>query len=125
MFPDAPTERGRRHLEGLAALASQGTPGGVLFLIQSAAVRGFLPDFHTDPAFAETFAACAPRLRVRALGVDWTPELSLRLPGRPVPFLAFAKEANLAPLLRRFDQAIRDMKASGEFHQILSAELSR
>ncbi len=87
MFPDAPTERGRRHLEGLAALASRGTPGGVLFLIQSAAVRGFLPDFHTDPAFAEAFAACAPRLRVRALGVDWTPELSLRLPGRPVPFL--------------------------------------
>ncbi len=87
MFPDAPTERGRRHLENLAALASRGTSCGVLFFIQSAAVRGFLPDFHTDPAFAETLAACAPLLRVRALGVDWTEELALRLPGRPVPFL--------------------------------------
>ncbi len=54
---------------------------------------------------------------------------NIRASGPPLiqapAFLAFAKEANLAPLLRRFDQAIRDMKASGEFHQILSAELSR
>jgi len=40
-------------------------------------------------------------------------------------FLAFSKGANLAPLLRRFDQAIRDLKASGEFRRLVSAELAR
>ncbi len=87
MFPDAPTERGRRHLEELAHLTARGTACGVLFFIQSTAVRGFLPDFHTDPDFAETLGRVAPLLRIRAVGVDWTPELTLRLPVRAVPLM--------------------------------------
>lgn len=87
MFPDAPTERGRRHLEELARLAAEGISCGVLFFIQSAAVRGFLPDFHTDPAFAETLARVTSSLRVAALGVRWTTNLALELPTHPVPLL--------------------------------------
>jgi sugar fermentation stimulation protein A len=56
MFPDARTERGRRHVEELAHLAGPGRGSGVLFLVQGAADR-FLPDFHNDLEFA-----CALRL---------------------------------------------------------------
>lgn len=40
-------------------------------------------------------------------------------------YLAFAKGMGHVDLLRRFDQVIRDMKASGEFRQILATELGR
>jgi polar amino acid transport system substrate-binding protein len=40
-------------------------------------------------------------------------------------FLAFSKGSNLAPLLRRFDQVIREMKASGEFRRLVQTELAR
>ena len=47
-FPDAVTDRGRRHLLELAEKARQGTPGGVVILIHWPLTRYFLPDYHTD-----------------------------------------------------------------------------
>lgn len=40
-------------------------------------------------------------------------------------FLALAKSANKAALLKQFDQAIKDMKKSGEFQKLVSAELAK
>lgn len=77
MFPDAVTERGRRHLAELAALNRAGTACGVLFLVHWPRARWFLPDYHTDPAFAETFAAVRGDLQIRAVSLAWRPDLTL------------------------------------------------
>ncbi len=53
LFPDAPTERGLKHLRELTGLAEDGIPVGVLFLVQMEDVRFFTPNRKTHPAFAE------------------------------------------------------------------------
>ena len=56
IFPDAPTARGRRHVQELAALAAQGGRAMVLFVIQRADARRFRANHETDPAFAGALA---------------------------------------------------------------------
>lgn len=51
MFPDAPTERGVKHLKGLIRAHEEGYETYVLFLIQMKGVRGFAPNNVTHPAF--------------------------------------------------------------------------
>lgn len=51
-FPDAPTDRGVKHLRGLAQAARQGYGAYVLFVIQMENVTFFRPNEDTDPAFA-------------------------------------------------------------------------
>lgn len=63
-FPDAPTERGRRHLEELAGAVAAGERGTVLFLVQRSDARGFAPNDATDPRFGSTLR------RVAAAGVN-------------------------------------------------------
>ncbi|MBF4692976.1 DNA/RNA nuclease SfsA [Fusibacter ferrireducens] len=56
-FPDAPTDRGRRHLEELMTLLSEAAPNtrcAVLILVLSEATA-FEPNFETDPKFYHTF----------------------------------------------------------------------
>ena len=48
MFPDAITERGRKHLLHLKELQNEGYHTGVLFLVQWDRAQWFLPDYHTD-----------------------------------------------------------------------------
>ena len=50
-FPDAPTERGVKHLRGLTRLAREGYGAYVLFVVQMADVRYLHPNDATDPAF--------------------------------------------------------------------------
>ena len=52
LFPDAPTERGTRHLKELMNCAAAGMGAAVLFVIQMKGPRRFLPNARTDPAFA-------------------------------------------------------------------------
>ena len=59
MFPDAVTDRGRRHVLHLARLAREGQHAGILFLVHWDRATWFLPDYHTDPAFAAAFHAAA------------------------------------------------------------------
>lgn len=75
MFPDAETLRGRRHLLELAELSRQGTPGGVLFIVHSPRVRYFMPEHHTDLAFARALCEVRHDLTVTALGIGWTEDL--------------------------------------------------
>jgi sugar fermentation stimulation protein A len=52
MFPDAPSARALKHLEELAALSREGFVCHVLFVIVHGSPRVFIPNLHTDPAFA-------------------------------------------------------------------------
>ena len=71
MFPDAITERGRKHLLHLRELQSEGYHTGVLFLVQWDQAKWFLPDYHTDLEFATTFKEVAPFLDWKAVAVAW------------------------------------------------------
>jgi sugar fermentation stimulation protein A len=52
MFPDAPSARALRHLEELAALSREAYRCHVLFVILHGKPKVFIPNLHTDPAFA-------------------------------------------------------------------------
>ena len=52
-FPDAPTERGRRHLQELLAAKQQGDRAAILFLIQRAEAELFSPAADIDAAYAQ------------------------------------------------------------------------
>ena len=58
-FPDAPTERGRKHLLELAQARSAGYAAAVLFLVQRDDALCFSPNRETDPAFADALAEAA------------------------------------------------------------------
>jgi sugar fermentation stimulation protein A len=51
LFPDAPTQRGRRHLHTLIAALKQGFEAAVLFVIQRADAEIFSSNDETDPEF--------------------------------------------------------------------------
>lgn len=50
-FPDAPTARGRKHLESLMQAKEEGHRAAVLFVIQREDADGFSPNDKTDPDF--------------------------------------------------------------------------
>ncbi len=50
-FPDAPTERGVKHLKELTELSKNGYGAYILFVIQMEGVKYLHPNDHTDPAF--------------------------------------------------------------------------
>ena len=52
LFPDAPTERGTRHLHELEACVAAGCRAALLLVIQMKGVTQFRPNARTDPAFA-------------------------------------------------------------------------
>ena len=52
-FPDAPTERGVRHLEELIKAAGEGKKAFVIFVIQMKGVNAFTPNDRTHKAFAD------------------------------------------------------------------------
>lgn len=51
-FPDAPTERGVKHLEELGHAAADGFEAAVLFVIQMKGISAFSPNAATHPEFA-------------------------------------------------------------------------
>jgi sugar fermentation stimulation protein A len=53
LFPDAPTARGRRHLEELIRAVSGGEGGSVFFVVQRPDARRFAPHPEADPSFAD------------------------------------------------------------------------
>ena len=58
-FPDAPTERGVKHLHGLTRAAAAGLRAAVVFVIQMEGVRYFCPNDDTHPAFGQALRAAA------------------------------------------------------------------
>ena len=58
-FPDAPTERGVKHIRELIHAAEEGFGATILFVIQMENVRYFAPNAQTDPAFAAALREAA------------------------------------------------------------------
>ncbi len=82
-FPDAPTERGAKHLRHLRQLAGAGYEAYVLFVIQMANVKYLHPNDATDPAFGQALReAAANGVQVLAMDCAVTPD-SMTI-GKPV-----------------------------------------
>ena len=81
-FPDAPTERGAKHLRGLAELARQGCGAYVLFVIQMSDVKYLHPNDATDPAFGAALrSAAAAGVQILAMDCAVTEStMAIRLP---------------------------------------------
>lgn len=80
-FPDAPTERGVKHLKGLIRAKEEGYEAFVLFVIQMKGVSAFEPNDGTHPAFGEALRQAAAA-GVHVLAVDClVEEDSMRIDG--------------------------------------------
>lgn len=53
MFPDAPTERGVKHVKELIKAKKEGYGAYILILVQMCGVKYFVPNWDTHPAFGE------------------------------------------------------------------------
>lgn len=81
-FPDAPTERGVKHLKELTALAKEGYGAYILFVIQMSDVKYLHPNDATDPAFGQALRQ-AQQAGVTVLAMDCAVTentMELRLP---------------------------------------------
>ena len=81
-FPDAPTERGTKHLKELMKLKREGKRAVAFFLIQHPLATSFAPNWENDPKFSQTLAD-AEKAGVEILvyktentldGIDFIPE---------------------------------------------------
>lgn len=81
-FPDAPTQRGTKHLQELTTLAQAGYGAYVLFVIQMADVVCLRPNDATDPAFAAALRqAAAAGVQILAMDCQVTTNsMTLRNP---------------------------------------------
>ena len=68
-FPDAPTQRGAKHLRGLTEAVKEGYGGYVLFVIQMPDVAYLHPNDATDPEFGKALREAAAN-GVEVLAVD-------------------------------------------------------
>jgi len=85
-FPDAPTERGVKHIRELQRAAEEGLEATLFFVVQMAGVRSVAPNDETHPAFGEALReAAAHGVHVLAWDCAVTPEsIAIR---RPVPVM--------------------------------------
>lgn len=68
-FPDAPTERGVKHIKELTDLAKSGHPAYILFVIQMKGITALYPNDETHRAFGDALRE-AKEAGVRILAVD-------------------------------------------------------
>lgn len=81
-FPDAPTERGVKHLKGLTQAANEGYGAFVLFVIQMPDVKYLRPHDERDPAFGAALREAAENgVTIMAMDCGVTEDImQLRLP---------------------------------------------
>jgi sugar fermentation stimulation protein A len=74
-FPDAVTERGRKHLLELSDMVSQGHRAVMFYIIQRSDGKTFKPAKHIDPAYAESLRqAHSNGVEIIVYGADVNPE---------------------------------------------------
>lgn len=69
LFPDAPTERGIKHLTGLSRSMEDGYEAYLFFIIQMKGVLYFIPNYKTHPAFGESLSKAAKQ-GVKVIALD-------------------------------------------------------
>jgi len=69
MFPDAPTERGTKHVKELTEWVRGGGEAYILFVIQMKGIHRFTPNRETDPTFGAALRE-ARDVGVRVLALD-------------------------------------------------------
>jgi len=74
-FPDAPTERGVKHIEELIACLAEGYEAYILFVIQMKEIHAFSPNDQTHPAFGDALRrAAAAGVRILAIDCSVSPD---------------------------------------------------
>ena len=81
-FPDAPTQRGAKHLQELAQLSREGYGAYVLFVIQMSDVKYLHPNDATDPVFGQALRQAAQAgVNILAMDCAVTPDtMTIRQP---------------------------------------------
>ena len=81
-FPDAPTERGAKHIRGLTEAAQAGYGAYILFVIQMSDVKYIRPHDETDPEFGRALREAAQNgVHILAMDCAITPDtMDIRLP---------------------------------------------
>lgn len=69
LFPDAPTERGLKHIEELQKATQDGYVCAIIFVVQMQGVKYFTPNRKTQPAFADALVE-AQNKGVQILALD-------------------------------------------------------
>ncbi len=69
LFPDAPTERGVKHINELISAKKQGFDACIIFIIQMTGVHTFSPNREMQPEFAEALSR-AEKAGVKILAYD-------------------------------------------------------
>jgi len=84
LFPDAPTQRGVKHLRELMACREAGYEAAVCVVIQMEGIASFSPNDKTHPEFGAALREAA-RAGVRVLAVECAVTPDSRTMTRPVP----------------------------------------
>lgn len=75
LFPDAPTERGLKHILELVKAHEEGYETNIIFLIQMDNVDKFAPNYEMHPEFAKTLAKCQKKgVNIHAFSCKVTPD---------------------------------------------------
>lgn len=82
-FPDAPTDRGAKHLRGLTQAVQEGFGAYVLFVIQMEDVKYLHPNDSTDPEFGKALREAAAN-GVHVMAVDCRVTEDTMVIGKPI-----------------------------------------
>lgn len=75
MFPDAPTERGVKHIKELCACMEDGYEAYLFFVIQMEHCRYFTPNRRTHPEFADALTEAEQKgVKIGVLNCTVTPD---------------------------------------------------
>lgn len=92
-FPDAPTQRGVKHLHCLSRAVAAGHQAAVLFVVQMEGIRAVRPNDATHPAFGEALRA-AKAAGVSLWAVGTRVEENRLTPAAPIPVETDAGEVS-------------------------------
>lgn len=74
-FPDAPTERGIKHMQELIACMEEGYDAYIIFVIQMEGMKRFEPNVATHPAFGQVLKEAEDAgVKIRCLGCTVEPD---------------------------------------------------